>query len=65
MKKATILFEVTEKETIVISTGTTGKVETFDITGTEIEKDFTKLLGKINEQKTVNQVLDFIDPKKW
>jgi hypothetical protein len=63
--KATITFEVTEVKTTAVATGLTGKVETMDITGTEIEKDLIKLLKKIHEHQLAIEVMDALDISKW
>jgi len=64
-KKATATFEVTIDTTIVTATGITGNTETIDITGTEIEKDFIKLLKKIQNHQLAAQITDALDIKKW
>ena len=61
MKKTTILFEISEQKTIVTATGKSGSSEVFDITGTEVEKDFSKLLKKLREDQLVKETLKAID----
>ena len=63
--KATITFEVSKNKTVVIATGTTGNVDTTDITGTSLEKEFTVLLRKLREYQISKQVEDAVDISKW
>jgi len=63
--KATITFEVTKDKTTAIATGLTGNVDRIDITGTEIEKDFIKLLKKLNDHQLATQIMGAIDINKW
>lgn len=65
MKKATILFEVTEKTTTVISTNLNGIPTKFDITGTSEEKDFIKLVKKLQEFQLAKEIVSALDIDKW
>ncbi len=62
---ATITFEVTETKTIVKECGVNGFKDNLDITGTEIEKDFIKLLKKIQGHQLTTKILDALDINKW
>jgi len=62
---ANINFEVTKKSTIVTCTGLTGNTDVIEITGTDIEKDFIKILKKLQEQQLAVQVMNALDVSKW
>jgi len=62
---AKVTFEVTETKTTVIECGVNGFKDDLDITGTEIEKDFIKLLKKIQEHQLTTKILDALDIDKW
>lgn len=49
MKKYSICFEVSQEKTFVIGLGPNGTMSRRDITGTDIEYDFVKILKKVNE----------------
>jgi hypothetical protein len=54
-KEVTVTFRVTENKTFLSSKGTNGDILQMDITGSEIEQDFTKLLRKIHEANEVQR----------
>lgn len=60
----TVTFEITKTKTLVTIVGS-ASVEKVDITDTEIEKGFVKLLKQIKDRRDQNQILDAIDIDKW
>lgn len=60
MRKAKLIFDVTEAKTEVTIIGIDGGDEVHDITDTPIEKDFIKLIKKLSKWKTENQLQDMI-----
>lgn len=65
MKKATILFEVTEKTTVVTAIGLNGIPNKFEITGTDEEKDFIALLKKLQEYQLTKEIMSALDVENW
>lgn len=65
MKKTQVIFDVTENKTIATAIGLKGSMDIVDITGTDIEKDFTRILKKIQELQAANEVMDFVDINTW
>lgn len=53
MRKAQVIFDVTDEKTEVTVIDTKGISEKLDITDTKIEKAFTRLLKQISEEKQV------------
>ena len=62
---ATITFEITKEKTIVTAIGLNGMIDKIDITKTEIEKDFTKLLKKIKDHQLATKIIDALDVNSW
>ena len=65
MEKAKVIFDVTEDKTQFTAVGLSGSVETIDITGTYIEKDFLRLLKKVQKFKLEKQLLEALDINTW
>lgn len=60
----TVTFEITKAKTLVTIVGS-ANVEKVDITDTEIEQGFVKLLKQIKDCIDQSQILDGIDISGW
>lgn len=60
----TVSFEITKDKTVVTIVSSTS-VEKVDITRTDVEKSFVKLLKRLQDHRQQNEILDAINLDKW
>lgn len=65
MRKAQVVFDISEMKTQVTITDSKGISEKIDITDTKVEKAFTRLLKQINQENYAKQIVNAIDINTW
>lgn len=65
MEKATVLIEITATKTEVVVTGTSGKEQKLNITGTGAEKVLNEFLNKLRWNAIGDEISNAIDLKNW
>lgn len=66
MKKAKLIFDITETKTEVqVTSFKTGSTEIMDITGSKAEKTLIRLLKQLHEESQVKEIVEATDINKW
>ena len=65
MRKAQIIFDITELKTEATVIDTKGISEKIDITDTKMEKALIRLIKQLNEESQLKQVREAIDINNW
>lgn len=65
MRKAKLIFDITEEKTEVTVIDTKGISEKLDITDTKIEKALIRLIKQLDEESKLKEIKEALDINNW
>lgn len=65
MRKAKVIFDITDIKTEVTIIDTKGISEKLDITDTKIEKSLVRLIKQIQKESHIKEIESYLDINTW